>query len=224
MNRYNSAILKALDSTDHDVLIVDKNFLLGTAYDKNTTHYNVKQQDYIYEKLGIVIGPPYRDSSLPRFIRDVPQMKSNLTRLENEQCIHQYSTRILTGHRNVLAIMGDKHSSVPSLANNITTGSLLFYHSALPMLDSSSHSPFMYICSGLPGFVDRAFTECSPNMIDAANSNLLGYKIDYCMSEIVDEVSLVSKRNIMPKKANTLTVGSVSARKVLMCLSCTLWC
>ena len=148
-------------------------------------HYN--DQDTGTNTISGFTGREY----LPSFLEGTPKSMPEWTRMSNKECIHDYSARILTGRKNLFAITNDESSSIPTLQNQVTTGSLLFYNHVYSTEYMNSYpayyQPFKYLCSGFPQYLNNTWMGCSPNKIDPDNWNLFGYRIQYCLSEPVKE-------------------------------------
>ena len=213
--RCNAAIFEAIDSNDYDVLIVTEPFLSGARYDQNMTHYCVNEtllpretvlqigggptypasvsDDAYVQPLGSPSsrkGPDFNKYFLPH-VQSLQSSAAQLKRLSNEECIHKYSTRILTGNRNLLAVTSSESTVNATIQNEVRNGSLLFIKSVGTNEYTQSYpthyEPFDYICSGLDGYLDGRSDRCSPEMINPATWNIFGFPIEYCLSEIVEE-------------------------------------
>lgn len=204
--RYNCVTFQAVDSNDYDVYIVTEEFFSNPTYDANATNYGLSYsalRNYTWlqgnygstfnVKTGQSSKSPY-EIFMPQFIQNAPKSLSNSTRLSNKECIKKYSSRLLTGHKNLLAVTKDRKTSVPAFANNVTTVNLLFYTTMFANRDLNHepyYQPFDYLCSGIPRFFNGTTMKCSPEMIDPNNWSLFGYEVDYCISEVVPECCLL---------------------------------
>ena len=197
------------------MLIVTDAFLSGVDYDRNITRYVVDYSSLagITLPIGPIIPPrsshpsydepnnseatnwqanagnfsDYFSSHVDKLQNSVSQMK----RLTNEECIDNYSTRVVTGRTSILAVTTSNNSSDSLFRNDARNGSLLFVNSVESNMYLSSYPasypPFNYICSGLDGYSDRRVKRCSPDMIDPTSWDPFDYPIKYRLSEIVEE-------------------------------------
>ena len=168
-----------------------EDFLSGGIYDRNMTHYMVNGSlaigfdDFSLGDENDYLTHNYFSSYVDKLQASVTQME-NLT---NEECIHKYPTRLLTGRRNILAVTTSENSSQAIYPNDVRNGNLLFVNPvqlSTYALDYSAYDPFIIFCSGLDDYTTGRMTKCTSNMVNPVLWNLLGFPIQYCLSEIVE--------------------------------------
>ncbi|KAG8526565.1 uncharacterized protein KY384_008766 [Bacidia gigantensis] len=201
---YNSTIFTSFESNDYSVAVVSKDFFSGGSFDQNGTHYRAKDGPKEGPALRSLVTPAIRfDNStfgmpswaykeyVADFISELQSSPDKLQHLSNKDCINTYSTRMLTGHRNLFAVTSGKRFSVEGLDNNVTSGSLLYtdqistneYINSYP----PHYEPFDYLCSGLPGYINGTLKRCTPDNNSPDTWNLFGFDIEHCRSEVVAE-------------------------------------
>lgn len=204
---FNTAIFKSLDSHDYRVLVVDESFLQGAPFESNPDHYislvpsgyssspQIDEESIgashnfwsssIVNGSGLLRGAASRISGLQSSV-------AQLQRLETKECLTKYSSRIMTGRQDVLAVIR-RERYLSSQANftyqGFRNGSLLHLDGIL--LSSAPNAPFDskgYFCSDLGQFrTGWDPKRCGVSSMNATDWHIFGFPVEYCLSQPIKQ-------------------------------------
>lgn len=116
---------------------------------------------------------------MDQYWKDMQQNASSWERLENKDCIQQYSNIFISGRRNILLVSSTKND----------TNSVLQYSDAdiKPDLDDN-----WWICSSYGN--DGGYQSCNPEKLlpTASNWTVFDYPIEYCLSQLTEDTCSIN--------------------------------
>ena len=171
---YNSVVFVSLSGNDYYWAVVTTDFLSGAPFNLTNLNYD-SFLDFPVVGLGNdTFGPSIEletSQQWTQWYTEIQQNVSSYERLDNENCIDAYSSKLVTNRRNVVLVSSDKNSSNSVLA---------FDRSEIS--SEGDMDPTNWICSQDPS--SEALT-CDSTAIlqNATKWEVFEHPIDYCLSE-----------------------------------------
>ena len=116
---YNSVVFLSLSGNDYYWAVVTSDFLSGASF--NLTNSN-SDSFFAYPVVGpgnVTFGPNVEPQTAQQWTQWYTEIQGNVSsykRLDNENCIKAYSTKLVTKRDNVVLVSPDKNSSNSVLA------------------------------------------------------------------------------------------------------------
>ena len=177
---------KGVDSNDYSYFIVTEDFVKGGGYNQEAYKFDwsyLDPEELTWDfSMGVV-----PDAVYPL------QNKTKLESLSSRDCIQKYTSRILSGRRNLLLVTDNGTVFIDEVrdANVIGFGHVTLSYYIEGQTDGLDALGF--ICSSVLGFnmsvddYDIKSPHCYAGMVDASKWQVYGYDIKYCLSETLDE-------------------------------------
>ncbi|KAL8848269.1 MAG: hypothetical protein Q9221_006707 [Calogaya cf. arnoldii] len=174
---YNSVVFKSLDSNDYHYFLVTDTWVTAKEYDREAASKllaNLSDIKVYSQTLG--------NELLESLWNNIKQLE----RLDNKECIQEYSKRVMTGRRN-LRLVTYTDNVTPAIQIK-TAGTVKLSYSFTPFNRRNGGDPLKFICSGKD--VDNYkpyLSDCTSDLVQAGNWLVKNFKINYCLSEKVEE-------------------------------------
>ncbi|MCJ1378955.1 hypothetical protein MMC17_002054 [Xylographa soralifera] len=164
---YNSVVFVSLSGNDYYWAVVTTDFLSGEPFNLTNSNYD-SFLDFA------VVGPSFDSQTSQQWTQWYTQIQQNVSsyeRLDNENCIDAYSSKLVANRRNVVLVSSDKNSSNSVLA---------FDRSEISSEGDSD--PTNWLCSQDPT-AEALTCDSSAILQNATKWEVFEHPIEYCLSE-----------------------------------------
>lgn len=219
-------MFKTIQANQYAIIIVSHDFVTSAQFDHNLSNLFALNAQYTLSFNLTAYLQQYDFSTTAAFLNFTESLynktktQGSMALLQNSECMKTYSQPIISCHRNLLLVT---NMTLPS--QSPSNGSILAYLDSEEWLsdfipsngNSGSWNPGKFICD----FDETiGFSGCNSNNLTVSPMDNPGdgpYTIDYCLSEIVDEVCSVQL--LLPLMALVILCNFVK----LVCVVCTIF-